>query len=144
MLSTIDFKIITPEGLAYSDQISQVTLPTASGEITILPHHTPLVSLLRHGEMTVKKYGQGSTYEVHFAVAKGVVEVKHGSSVSVLADSADRADEIDLEKAEQARARAEQAIKMEEDITDIEFFRLQAIIEKELNRLKIGGKYGRK
>jgi F-type H+-transporting ATPase subunit epsilon len=141
-MTVINFKIVSPDGIAYQDKIKQVTLPTATGEITVHPNHTPLVTLLRHGEMTIKKEEEGGTvYDVHFAVARGVVEVREGSEVVILADSADRAEDIDIVKSEEARARAAEALEKEIDISDLEFSRFQTIMDRELNRLKIGGKY---
>jgi F-type H+-transporting ATPase subunit epsilon len=143
-MSSINFKIVTPDGVAYTDQILQVTMPTASGEITVLPNHAPLITLLRHGEMVIKKDENGQLYSVYFAVARGIVEVRQGSEVVVMADSADRAEEIDLEQAEAARRRAEEALQNKEALTDIEFLRFQALVDREINKMKIGGKYGRK
>ena len=145
------FKIVTPEGIAYEDNVEQVTIPTAAGEITVLPKHMPLVSPLRHGEMTIVKRdieaisaGEGF-HRVHFAVARGIVEVRppiEGTSeVIVLADSADRAEDIDLAEAEAARKRAEEALERKDELTDVEFSRFQAILDRELVKLKVGSKY---
>jgi F-type H+-transporting ATPase subunit epsilon len=140
-MSTINFKIVTPEGVAYADSVVQITMPTASGEITILPNHAPLITLLRFGEMIISKEENGGLYPVHFAVARGVVEVRQGSEVVVLADSADRAEDIDMERAEEARRRAEKALRSKEALSDHEFARFQSLIDREINKLKIGGRY---
>jgi F-type H+-transporting ATPase subunit epsilon len=136
-MATIDFKIVTPRGIAYHDEIQQITVPTASGEITVLPKHTPLVSLLRPGEMTVVK----EDHKVHFAVSRGVVEVRSGSEVIILANSADRAEEINLAEAEAARKRAQAMLADKENLDDVEFSRFQTILDRELARLKVGNKY---
>jgi F-type H+-transporting ATPase subunit epsilon len=136
----INFRIVTPEGVVYEDDIERVTIPTADGEITVLPNHTPIVSLLRYGEMTVKK----KDHDVHFAVSRGIVEVMSGSKVTILADSADRAEEIDLAAAEEGRKRAEKILQEKEDIDEVEFSRFQALLDKEITRLRIGSKYLRK
>lgn len=95
------FRLITPEKVAFESNARGVTLPTTTGEITILPGHIPLVSQLGHGELIV-----GDDREHTFAVSGGFASVT-GESVDVLAEAADHADEIDLQKAEEAKARAE-------------------------------------
>lgn len=130
-------KIVTPDGVTYDSEIDQVSIPTKSGEITILPHHIPLVSVLRSGEIRITKQG----VEVGLAVSSGVVEVRPQSEVFIIADTAERAEHIDVARAEAARQRAEELMKQREVIEDVEFARLQAKIEKELARIQVGKKY---
>lgn len=95
------FRLITPEKIAFEAETASVTLPTTTGEITVLPGHIPLVSQLGNGELIVR-----DTTDHIFAVSGGFVTI--GSDIiEVLAEAADHADEIDLQKAEEARARAE-------------------------------------
>ncbi len=136
-MAKINFKIITMERIVYEDEIEQVTIPTTAGEITVLPRHAPLVSLLRPGELRIRKDG----YDVLLSVSTGFVEVRPKSEVIILADTAERAEEIDLERAEQARKRAEEMLKEKERLDDVQFARLQAQLEKELARLKVGHRY---
>ncbi len=149
----LSFKIVTPEGIAYEDSIERVTIPTMAGEITVLSRHTPLVTLLRQGEMTIVKRDEDSIapgsagsgfHTVHFAVTRGLVEVRPDSEVVVLADSADRAEDIDLAQAEEARARALDMLSRKDELNDIEFSRFQAILDRELVKLKVGSKYTRR
>jgi len=84
-------------------EVDSVTLPTTLGEITVLPHHIPLVANLSAGEIRYKAQGK----ENFFAVSGGVIEVKKDGEIVVLADSAEFGHEIDLAKAEQARAEAQ-------------------------------------
>jgi F-type H+-transporting ATPase subunit epsilon len=140
MKHTIDFKIVTPEKIVYQDEISQATVPTASGEITVLANHSPLVSVLKTGEMIVKKQQKenGRKFEdFYFAIFGGIVEVRPGSQVIVLADRAERAEEIDLERANEARKRAEKALSEKDKLDDRQYAKLQAILEKEINRINI-------
>ncbi|MFA5211021.1 MAG: ATP synthase F1 subunit epsilon [Patescibacteria group bacterium] len=133
----IDFKIVKPEGIVYEDLIEKVTIPTMDGEITVLPEHLPLVSVLSTGVITIHK----KDFEVDLAVSGGILEIRPDSKVYIMADSAERAEDIDLERAEQARQRAEKLLKEENKIDDIEFAKLQAIIEREMNRIRLGKKY---
>ena len=143
----INFKIVTPSGVAYQDDIKQVSLPTADGEITVLANHVPLVTLLRPGEMTVVKEEphDGTTtdreHRLHFAVAHGVAQVQEGSKVVILSDTADRAEEIDVAAADEARARAQKALQEKEKLSDVEFSRVSAALERELAKIKVGRKY---
>src|SRR3989339_292034 len=98
----IKFKIVTPERTVYEAEIDQVTLPTQDGEITVLAHHIPLISVLQAGELVAKKDGE----EIAMAVSGGMVEVRK-NELTILADTAERAEEIDVKRAEEARARAE-------------------------------------
>lgn len=133
----INFKIVTPEGIIYEDKIEKVTVPTTSGVVTILPKHIPLVSILKAGELLVYKNGN----EVPMSVSGGVIEVGPDNTLSILADSAERAEHIDIAKAEEAKKRAEELLKQKENIADVDFARLQANLERELVRIKVAKKY---
>ena len=99
-------EIVTPERLAYSDTVDAVVLPGSEGELGVLPHHAPLVSTLGTGELRLRKGGQ----EESFAIVGGFLQVRP-DRVVVMAETADMASEIDLEKAQQARREAEQALE---------------------------------
>jgi F-type H+-transporting ATPase subunit epsilon len=102
---TLHLEIVTPERLAYSDDVDMVLVPGIDGELGILPHHTPLVSLLGVGELKIRKGGE----EESFAIAGGFLQVRP-DKVVVMAETADLAAEIDLEKAQEARKEAERAL----------------------------------
>lgn len=136
-MNTIKLKITTPEGITYENDIFQATLPTTSGEITILPNHIPLVSVLKTGELRVKdKAG-----EQIIAVAGGFIEMRGNNELIILADNAERVEHIDIERAETARKRAEEQMKQAKAGEDIDYARLQAVIDREMNRIKVGKKY---
>jgi F-type H+-transporting ATPase subunit epsilon len=99
-------EIVTPERLAYSDTVDSVQLPGIEGELGVLPHHAPLVSMLGVGELRIRKGGA----EESFAIAGGFLQVRP-DRVVVMAETADMASEIDLEKAQQARLEAERALE---------------------------------
>jgi F-type H+-transporting ATPase subunit epsilon len=134
----IDFKIVKPEGVVYADEIEKVTIPTQAGEITILPDHIPLVSVLATGEVLIYKHDASV---ISIAVSGGILEIRPDSKVYVMADTAERAEEIDLARAEEAHARAQELLKQEHNLADVDFARIQAVIEKELNRIGIKNKY---
>src|SRR4029078_4576648 len=103
---TLHLEIVTPERLAYEDDVDMVLVPGAEGELGILPHHTPLVSLLGVGELKIRKGGE----EESFAIAGGLLQVPPDKLV-VMAETADLASELDLEKAQEARREAERALE---------------------------------
>ena len=135
--NTLKFKIATPEKIVYEDEIYQVSIPTTSGEITVLPNHIPLVSILQAGELKITdKDG-----EHPFAVSGGFLEIKAENEIIILADHVERAAEIDMEAAEEARKRAEKEIEEAENRDDIDFAKLQAVIDREMNKIRVGNKY---
>ena len=136
-ISTLKFKIVTPEKVIYENEILQVTIPTMSGEITILPNHIPLISVLKAGEIKIKdKNG-----EHNLAVSGGFLEVRGNNEIIILADHAERVADIDLAKTEEAKQRAEEQMKKIKDVQDVDYARLQAVIDRELNKIKIAKKY---
>ena len=80
-----------PERTVYEDEIDQVTLPTQEGEITVLPDHIPLISVLAAGELVAKNGSE----EIAMAVSGGMIEVRK-NEITILADTAERAEEIDI------------------------------------------------
>lgn len=133
----IKFKIATPERVVYEDEVKQASIPTTSGEVTILPNHIPLVSVLQSGEIKITdKDG-----EHVLAVAGGFLEVRDNNEIVILADNAERAEEIDLERAEEARKRAESELEKAKTEENVDFAKLQAVIDREMNRIRIGKKY---
>ena len=99
-------EIVTPEKLAYSDTVDAVVLPGSEGEMGVLPHHAPLLATLGLGELRIRKGGS----EESFAIVGGFLQVLP-TKVVVLAETADMASEIDLEKAQEARREAEKALE---------------------------------
>jgi F-type H+-transporting ATPase subunit epsilon len=128
----IKFEIVTPEKTVLKEEITEVTVPTQEGEVTILPHHAPLVSTLKPGVLTLKKQ-DGST-DVAF-VAGGFLEVLR-NKVVILADTAERAENIDEAKVEEARARAEKDMKEVRHEDAEEFARIAAQLEHELAKTR--------
>jgi F-type H+-transporting ATPase subunit epsilon len=103
----LHLEIVTPERRAYDDQVDAVVCPGVDGELGILPHHAPLLTTLGIGELRIRKGNQ----EEYFAIAGGFLQVRP-DRVVVMAETADLASEIDLQKAQEARREAEQALEI--------------------------------
>jgi len=102
----LQLEIVTPERQVYSDTVDSVQVPGSEGELGVLPHHAPLVSTLGVGELRFRKDGT----EESFAIVGGFLQVRP-DRVVVLAETADLASDIDLEKAQEARREAERALE---------------------------------
>jgi len=127
----IHFEIVTPDETVYQDKIDSLMLDTQSGEITILPNHMALVSVLVPGEMLIRKGSE----EISMAVSGGFVEIQPNSKVIIIADSAERAENIDELKAEEARRRAEDILAKKG--TSKEIADAQAALAHALAQLKV-------
>ncbi len=128
-------KIITPEKVALEEEIDQVTLETKEGQITILPNHEQLVSLLVPGEAIVKF---GSTIQP-LAIAGGIVHIR-AQEVIVLSDTAERVEEIIVKQAESATKRAEKLLEGKQ-LDAEEYAFVAAKLDRDLNRLRIAKKW---
>ena len=98
-------EIITAERQVYGEEVDMVIVPGIDGQLGILPHHAPLMTVLQPGEITIRKGGSDD----YLAVTGGFLEVL-GNRVSILADAAERSDEIDEERAQEAMRRAQERI----------------------------------
>lgn len=134
----IQLKIVTPERTVLEEEIYQATLPIEGGEITLLPSHMPFIGALRAGEIMVRKTISGE--ETSLATSGGFVEF-HDDTMVVLADTAERADEIDLMRAEEARKRAEDLQKEKITMSEEEYALISASIEKEMARVRVAKKH---
>lgn len=135
-MTKIKFKIATPERVVYEDEIDQITLPTKLGEITILPNHIPLVSFLIPGEILIRK----DSHEIPLAVSGGFIEFAE-NKLTILADTAERVEELEEEKIEEAKKKVEELMAKKQDVDDVAFAGLAAQMERELARLKVVRKY---
>lgn len=133
----LHFKLVTPEGVRYDDQAHSVSIPTEDGEVTILPRHNVLISVLKAGEIEIVKPDGTAT----LAISHGILEVRQDNNVYVMADTAEYAADIDVDRAEEARKRAEELLASAESESNVEYARIQAQIEKELARIHVGNKY---
>ncbi len=134
-MQKIKFKIVTPERTVYEEEVDQATLPVSNGEITILPNHRSYIASLKPGELMIKKDKE----EISMAVSGGFIEFDNNNLV-VLADAAERAEEIDIKAAEEARKRAED-LKSQKTMDETEYARIAAAIETEMARLRVARKH---
>lgn len=139
-MRSIKLKIVTPEKLLVEEEVYSVTLPAESGEITVLPDHIPYIGTLRPGEIFFRR-SQESEPEA-FATSGGFVEL-HGNILSLLVDTAERAEEIDLDRAEEGRQKAEELAKSQHTLDEAEYARVATSLEKEFARLRVARKYRR-
>ena len=126
----IKIDVVTAEKMVYSDQVDMVIAPGSEGELGILPHHTPLMTMLKPGELLLKK----GTEEVSLAVSGGFLEIRP-DRVIVLADAAERAEEIDAARAEAARKRAEESLA--HITSEVDKARNEAALLRAITRLHI-------
>ena len=128
----LKLKIVTPEKVLLDAEADSVSCPTQMGEITILPNHIPLVASLAPGEMKIVENGSAR----HMAVAGGVVEGRRQNEIVVLADAAEAEEEIDIKRAEEAKARARK-VMAEKTLSEEEYAATAAALEKALTRLRV-------
>ncbi|HEY8286885.1 MAG TPA: F0F1 ATP synthase subunit epsilon [Chloroflexota bacterium] len=133
-MPTLNVKLVTAEQKVVDEQADMVIAPGGAGEIGILPRHIPLITTLKPGELRVRR-GQE---EQLFAVGGGFLEVRNidqGSEVIILADSAERAEDLDATRAEEAKRRAQQF--MAEKGTSVDQAAAAAALQRALVRLRV-------
>jgi len=133
----IHVELITPEKLAFADNVDLIVAPTEMGEIGILPRHIPLLARLAPGELRLKT---GETTR-SVIVSGGFIEVSEGSRVAVFAETAEFAEEIDLERAQQSAERAKARIAAQ-DVTPAELAELEGSLTRAALRMRIAGRPG--
>lgn len=137
---TIKVDVITPEKLAFTDHVDMVVAPAIDGEIGILPGHTPLITRLGVGEIRLKK-GNETEY---LAVAGGFLEVHQNDEVSVFAETADMAHDIDLEKERLEAERYREALRKPSPEGVFNLEQAEIALKKSLVRLKVAQLRGAK
>ena len=134
-MAKLKLKIATPERVVYENEVDEVICPTEMGEVGILPGHIPLVANLKAGELRVVNDETAK----NIFVAGGFLEVRPGNEVVILADAAEHEEEIDLQRAEEARERARQAMA-EKTLSEEEYAATAAALEKSLARIQFAKK----
>jgi F-type H+-transporting ATPase subunit epsilon len=125
-------EVATPTRLVIAETVDEVVIPGSQGYFGVLPGHAPLLATLGIGELMYRK----GTQQSHLALTGGFAEVRN-DKVIVLAENAERPDEIDRERAQRARDRAERRLGGREG--DIDFARAQAALARALIRLQVAG-----
>ncbi|MBN1992185.1 MAG: F0F1 ATP synthase subunit epsilon [Anaerolineae bacterium] len=132
-MPTLHLEILTIERTLFDDDVSMVVAPGSEGMLGILPHHTPLITTLTYGELQVKKTGEPDQF---FAIGGGFMEVQP-VHVVVMADSAERVDEIDLDRAKMARQRAETSLAQAKPGGAMDFAQAEAALRRSATRIQV-------
>jgi F-type H+-transporting ATPase subunit epsilon len=130
--TSIELQILTPDKLLVKEQVDEVEIPGTEGYFGVLPGHTPLLASLAVGEMWYRK-GQEKTF---LSLAYGFCEVLP-DRVTILARVAERAEDIDVARAEEAKKRAEQRLA---NAKDVDYERARAALMKSLARLQVASR----
>ncbi|KIH77835.1 ATP synthase F1 subcomplex epsilon subunit [Geoalkalibacter ferrihydriticus] len=134
MAEKLKLDLVTPYRLVLSEEVDEITAPGLMGEFGILPAHTPLLTTLQIGEFSYRKGNE----LFHVAVNWGFVEVEN-DRVTVLVETAEPADEIDLERAKAALGRAEEALK-KLSAEEKDFLIMKSALDRALVRIKVAGR----
>lgn len=130
-MTPIRLEIVTAERVVFSEEVESVVAPGIEGQLGILPHHAPLMTTLQTGDLRVRKNGE----EFSMAISGGFFEVRP-DRIIVLADVAERAEEIDLARAEKAKQRAQEELSHRPPGVDLA--QAEAALRRALVRLKVG------
>ena len=134
MAKTIQLDVVTPDRLVVTKQVEMVVAPGSEGEFGVLAGHIPFLSTLRSGELHYTSEGKVN----YLAVTGGFAEVNF-EKVTVLADSAEEAREIDIDRAKRAKERAEERLRMSKT-QDADHARAQAALQRAIARIKVAEK----
>ena len=131
-MASIKLEIVTAERIVYTEDVDIVIAPGAEGQLGILPQHAPLMTILQSGEIIARR---GAEEDI-MAISGGFLEVRP-DRVIILADSAERAEEIDEARAEAARERAEQRLKERGVVADVDTAHIEASLRRAMARLSV-------
>lgn len=129
-MATLRLEIVTAERTVFADDVSEVVAWGVEGQLGILPHHAPLMTMLQPGDLLIKKDDE----EHYLAISGGFLEVRP-DKVIILADACERAEEIDVERAEAARHRAEEILKTRPP--EMDTAAAEAALRRSLARIKV-------
>jgi len=136
-VATLRLEIVTAERTVFSDDVTAVVAWGVEGQLGILPHHAPLMTMLQPGDLMIRKGSE----EQYLVITGGFLEVRP-DKVIILADACERAEEIDIERAEEAKRRAEEILKTRPPQVDTAA--AEAALRRSLTRLKVVEKRRRK
>ena len=136
-MATFELEIVTAERQIYSGDVSAVVADGIEGQLGILPHHAPLITMLKPGELLIRKDSE----ETFMAITGGFLEVRP-EKVIILADACERSEEIDVERAEAAKRRAEERLKAH--VPEIDLHRAEAALRRSMIRIRVAERRRRK
>jgi F-type H+-transporting ATPase subunit epsilon len=134
-MAEINLEIITPEKIIYKDSVDSITIPGTKGMFQVLKDHAPLMSTIEIGVITLKK----SDENTYLTTAGGTIEVLN-NNVLILADSVEVIDDIDIDRAERAKTRAEENLKRKKE-KEIDGVRAELALKRAINRINAREKY---
>ncbi len=137
-MPSLKLDIVTAERVVYSEDVDIVIAPGMQGQLGILPHHAPLMTILQSGELVARRGGT----EDSLAISGGFMEVRP-DRVIVLADAAERAEEIDVTRAEAARKRAEERLR-DRQAVGLDEARAETALQRAIARLSVAEKQKRR
>ncbi len=137
-MPSLKLDIVTAERVVYSEEVDEVIAPGAEGQLGILPHHAPLMTILTAGELVARRGGE----EDSLAISGGFLEVRP-DRVIVLADQAERAEEIDETRAEAAKRRAEERLR-DRKKEGLDATRAETALRRAVARLSVAEKIKRR
>lgn len=135
-MANLHLQLVTPERTVLTEEVGSLSCPTTEGEITLLPGHAPLIATLISGELVAKTGNE--SHNIH--VAGGFVQVQGDNQVIILADSAEHFFEIDIARAEEAKADAEKTLR-EQKLSNEEYAMVAHVLQKSLSRIRIARKH---
>ena len=136
-MATFRLEVVTAERMVFADDVNGVVAWGVEGQLGILPHHAPLMTLLQPGDLLIKRGNE----EEYLALGGGFLEVRP-DKVIILADACERAEEIDIARAEAAKRRAEEILK--EQPPEVDTAAAEAALRRSLARLKVAEKRRRR
>ena len=131
---TFHCRLLTPERTLFEQEVASLSLPTEAGEITILPEHVALTSVLAPG---IAHLVDASGREQELAVSQGFIQIEEGGAVTILANTAERGEELDLTIIEEAKKRAEEVMRQAIGRDDVSFAAASAGLKRELARERL-------
>lgn len=134
-MPTVKLEIVTAERQIFSEDVTAIIAEGIDGQMTILPKHAPLITMLAPGELVIRKDGE----DMYMVISGGFIEVRP-EKVIVLADACERSDEIDLERAAEAKRRAEERLKNLTLTPEIDQTRAEAALRRSIARLRVAEK----
>jgi F-type H+-transporting ATPase subunit epsilon len=136
-MATFKLEIVTAERMVFSDEVSALIAWGVEGQLGILPHHAPLMTMLQPGDLMIRKDKE----EEYLAISGGFLEVRP-DKVIILADACERVDEIDIARAEEAKKRAQETLKVAPLTVDAAV--AEAALRRSIARLKVAERKRRK
>jgi len=137
-MATFKLEIVTAERMVFSDEVSALIAWGVEGQLGILPHHAPLMTMLQPGDLMIRKDKE----EEYLAISGGFLEVRP-DKVIILADACERVDEIDIARAEEAKKRAQETLKTAAPLT-FDTAAAEAALRRSIARLKVAERKRRK